>query len=160
MHEYIKYLRTECYVKTKQNKKYCFMYVWGVWGIETEQAPLTSGGSTHRDGREHWFSSDIQLSVMAPRPFLRHTLVIASVGGRNLVRDRSFPTTSSGRLGEDIGATKLSLGPLTEHDEDTTKQQYADWSRPRSTPHIKLEDSRAGAISVLLERKEPPDWQN
>ena len=37
-------------------------------------------------GREPWFSSDTQLWPMAPRPFLSHTLVTASAGGRNLVR--------------------------------------------------------------------------
>ena len=36
---------------------------WDVWGVQIETAPLTSGGSLPRDGREHWFSSDTQLSL-------------------------------------------------------------------------------------------------
>ena len=57
-----------------------------VSGVQIEIAPLTSGSSISRDGRENWFSSDTQLSLMTPRPFLSHTLVTASAGGRNLVR--------------------------------------------------------------------------
>ena len=38
------------------------------------------------DEREHWFSSKTQLSLMAPRPFLSHTLVTTSAGGWKLVR--------------------------------------------------------------------------
>ena len=59
---------------------------WGVRGFYIEIAPLTSGGSISRDGQVHWFSSDTQLSLMAPRPLLSHILVLAYAGGRNLVR--------------------------------------------------------------------------
>ena len=66
--------------------------------VQIEMAPLTAGGSIPWDGREHWFSSDTQLSLMAPRPFLSHTLVTASAGGLNLVRGWYVLTTSSRRL--------------------------------------------------------------
>ena len=49
---------------------------------------------------------------MASRPFLSHTLVTASAGGRNLVRGCYV----SRRLGR--RAAKLSLNPLRGHDED------------------------------------------
>ena len=62
------------------------MLKWGVWGVQTEIAPLTSGGSIPWDGREHWFSSDIHLSLMAPRSFLSNTLETAFACGRNLER--------------------------------------------------------------------------
>ena len=42
----------------------------------------------YRDGRDHWLSSDTQLILMAPRPFLSHTLITASAGVQNLVRGR------------------------------------------------------------------------
>ena len=57
-----------------------------VWGVQIEIAPLAVGGSIPRDGREHWFASYTHLSLIAPRPFLSHTLATASAGGRNLVR--------------------------------------------------------------------------
>ena len=95
----------------------------GAWDVQTKVAPLTSDGSIPRGGREHWLSSDFQLSPMAPRPFLCHVLVIASAGGRNLVRAGTFLTTSSKRLGEEMSAAKLSLGPLKGHDDNTERTE-------------------------------------
>ena len=37
----------------------------------------------------------------------------------------TFLTTSSGKLGEEMGAAKLSQSQLKEHDEDTAKKQRA-----------------------------------
>ena len=58
-------------------------------------------------------------SNLAPRSFLSHTLVTASAGGRHLVRGCYGLTTSSRRLGGDMGAAKPFLSPLEGHDEDT-----------------------------------------
>ena len=90
--------------------------ILGVWGVQIEIAPLTSGGSIPWDGRKHWFPSNTQLSLMAPRPFFSHILVTASAGGRNLVR---------GWYIFNLGAAKLFLSPLKGHDEDTAKKQHA-----------------------------------
>ena len=39
---------------------------WGVWGVQIEIAPLTSGGSTSWERQEQrCFSSDTQISAMA-----------------------------------------------------------------------------------------------
>ena len=48
----------------------------GVWGVQKGVAHLPSGGSIPWVGRKHWFSSDTQLSLMAPRPLLSHTLCV------------------------------------------------------------------------------------
>ena len=45
---------------------------WGYGGVQIEIACLTSGSSIPWDGWKHWFSSDTQLSQMAPKPFLSH----------------------------------------------------------------------------------------
>ena len=74
---------------------------------EIETAPLTSGGSIPRDGREHWLASDTQLPLLAPRPFISHTLATAFAGGQNLGAG-TFLTTNSRRLGEEIGAAMHS----------------------------------------------------
>ena len=46
-----------------------------------------------------------------------------------------FLTTSSRRLGEEMGAAKLSLGPLKGHDGNTAKKQYAGSVEARINNH-------------------------
>ena len=62
----------------------------GLWSLHIKIAPLTSGSSIPWDGQEHWLLPDTQLSLVAPRPFLSHTLVAASAGRRNFVRGWSI----------------------------------------------------------------------
>ena len=50
-----------------------------MWIVQTQIAPFTSDGSIPLDGREHWFQSDTQLSLMSQRPFLGHTHVDETV---------------------------------------------------------------------------------
>ena len=52
----------------------------------------------------------------------------------------------------------LSLGPLKGHDRNRAKDNMPDRSRPWSTTTTHpLQDSRVGAISVLLERTQPAE---
>ena len=51
--------------------------VWAVWDAQTETAPLTSGGSASSLEMDGSTGSHLLL-LMATRPFLSHTLVIAS----------------------------------------------------------------------------------
>ena len=52
----------------------CHVQILGVRDAQTEITPLTSGGSIPWDGREHWFSSNTELTATAPRPFFQpHT---------------------------------------------------------------------------------------
>ena len=81
----------------------CFGFtdVWGVWGVQIEIAPSTPGGSILWDRRDHWFSFDTHFSLMAPRPFLSHTLVTASAGREDLVRGWYVLMTSSRSFGDE-----------------------------------------------------------
>ena len=92
-----------------------------VWSVQKETAPWTSGGSILRDWLEHWFSSDTELSPVAPKPFLSHTLITAFAVGETYWGAGTFLTTSSRRLRKEMGASKLSLSPLKGHEENTAK---------------------------------------
>ena len=78
----------------------------GVWSVQIEIKPLTSASYISRNEREHLFSSDTQLSLMAPRLFLSHTLITASAGGRHLMRGW-YISVGSRRLEEGMDAAKF-----------------------------------------------------
>ena len=72
---------------------------------------------------------------MAARPFLRHTLVTASCWQAKLSEGLAhtvFVTTSSRRLGEEMGAAKL-LSPGKRHDGNTAKKRSLP-NRPSRAP--------------------------
>ena len=109
---------------------FCFFFLHGVTSLflgflrcpDVEIAPFTPGDSISRVGREHWFSSDVQLSKVAPRPFLRHTLVTASASGRNLVRGWYF---------SNYQFYETWTGDW-RHDRNTAKRNVPGRSRPGS----------------------------
>ena len=73
---------------------------------------------------------------MAARPFLSHTLVTASCWQAKLSEGLAhivFVTTSSRRLGEEMGAAKLSLTKPREKDMMETQQRN---DLCRIVPHV------------------------
>ena len=102
--------------------------MWSAWGVQTETAPLTSGGSIPQDGQEHCFSSNTQLSLIMLWDFSQPHSVNCFCWWMKCGEGAGMFLTASSRrfeLEDKMGATKLSIHPQKGYDGSTAKKQHA-----------------------------------